>query len=203
VNCPITIDAVEINSLIAARPERLLAVLESEPSGGLWQLVLIDEDRGREWRLGYYIDGYETREVELRDELLAEIPLSGPGEVAWSGRLVRIAASGDAVTVEVGAGWRLEHPRLCPPVQFPLDAPVYLGTTLEGRYFYLDCFGGYRAYHGSLDGLEREVELSRCSQCGAIHWFRWAVVRGGKIVISADRSPGASEVIEILRRVVI
>ena len=48
----VTIDAVEINSLVARRPEKLLAVLERETLNGLWQLVLTDPERHMEWLLG-------------------------------------------------------------------------------------------------------------------------------------------------------
>jgi hypothetical protein len=250
---PITNDAVEINSLVAWRPEKLLAVLERETLNGLWQLVLTDPERDKEWllgrhmewRLGYYIDGYENREVELRDELVRERhkewllgrpmewwlsywlsyyidgyenreveprdeltkerrvdtgPDASPGEITWRGERMRIVVSGDIIRVEIGA-WRLEYPLLCSPITRHPLAPVWLGTTREGRYFYLDCFSGFTVYPDSLEGLIGEVYRLRCSECGAMHWFEWRIVARGEIAVSSSEPPtGPNEVIEALRR---
>jgi len=197
----VTIDAVEINSLVARRPEKLLAVLERETLNGLWQLVLTDPEGRGAWQLGHYLDGYENREVELQDELAEERRVdASPGEIAWRGERMRIDAGSDRIRIEIGA-WRLEYPLLCPFAQHPLDAPVWLGTTVEGRYFYLDCFSGFTVYPDSLEGLNREVYRSRCPQCGAIHWFEWRIVARGRIAVNSSKPPyGPNEVIEALRR---
>ena len=196
----VTIDAVEINSLVARRPEKLLAVLERETLNGLWQLTLSDPEGRGAWQLGHYLDGYENREVELQDELAEERRVdASPGEIAWRGERMRITADRDRIRVEIGA-WRLEYPLLCPFTQHPLDAPVWLGTTVEGRHFYLDCAGGFRTYPGSLEGLIEEVR-TRCSQYGGIHWFAWRVVARGAVTARSDQPPtGSNEVIEALRR---
>jgi hypothetical protein len=197
----VTTDAVEINSLVAARPERILAVLEREPVNGLWQLTLSDPETRNVWRLGYYIDHYETREVEMQDELQRERwpgwPHAGPDVIAWRGKHVRIAADSSVIRVEIGA-WHLEYPRLCPFAQHALEEPVFLGTTAEGRWFFMDCMGGRRAYPGSLKGLEREVELRAC-HCGKLHWLVWHVVRRGEIVETRYGQATPHAVIEVLR----
>lgn len=199
----ITTDAIEINSLVAARPERILAVLEREPINGLWQLVLSDPATRREWRLGYYIDHYEGREVELRDELRQERwpgwPYAGPDAIAWRGKQARIVADSSKIRVEIGA-WRLEYPRLCVFVQHALESPVYIGTTSEGRWFFLDCISGWRAYPGSMEGLEREIMTDAC-HCGRLHWFVWHVVRRGEIVETRYGQARPHAVIEVLRGV--
>lgn len=203
----ISIDAVEINSLVAARPRRILVVLEREPLNGLWQLTLSDPDRRKEWRLGHYIDGYESREVELQDELKEEKwPRVSWPEMAWTGdRTVIYVNPGDEViyiSARLGeTPWRLSYPLLCADAGHIIAAPVYFGTTLEGRWFYLDCAGGRREYFGGLEGLERKVRDRRCSQCGRIHWWRWYVVRRGEIAESQNWEPEPDETVEVLRRV--
>jgi hypothetical protein len=196
----ITIDTVEINSLVAARPDRLFAVLERETQNGLWQLTLSDPETRNVWRLGYYIDHYETREVELQDELQQERPEwpHASDVIAWVGRRISIRANGDRIHVEVGT-WRLEYPRLCPPATRAPGTHVYIGTTSEGRYFVLDCAGGKRAYPVSLEGLECEVELKACC-CDGSHRLAWHVVRGGEVVEVVETSRGPRAVIEVLRR---
>jgi hypothetical protein len=198
----ISTDAIEINSLVAARPGRVLAVLEHEPVNGLWQLTLSDPEGRRTWRLGHYIDHYESREIELQDELKQERwpewPDIGSDALAWSGKHVRIVAGSSMIRVEIGA-WRLEYPRLCTFVQHALEKPVYLGTTVEGRYFMLDCIGGWRKYFGSLEGLEREIMMDAC-HCGKLHWLVWHVVRDGEIVETRYGQTRPHVVIEVLRR---
>jgi len=210
VRLPITIDTIEINSLVAARPERIVAVLERETLNGLWQLTLSDPDRKREWRLGYYIDGYESRQLELQDELAQERwPNVSWPEAAWSGNKMAIYVHPGDRTVYVrmrpsdaAAPWWLKYPLLCRDAGHPLHAPVYFGTAAEGRWFFLDCLGGRREYLAGLEELEDRIRHSVCSHgCGVIHWREWHVVARGSVVISTFREPAPDDVINALRLV--
>jgi hypothetical protein len=201
-------DVIEFNAFWAATPERVRLVYEEEWQNGLWQLVLYDMKRpGKSWRLGAYLDAYESRRT------LYDMPL-----VFHYGRYIDdrpdmqryditnsvIKDLGGEFVIDLPDQWRpdivIRIPAIC-GAGYPLAEPVLLGT-LDNRYFALDCASGLYEFE-TLDELTewvREQECPEGHEYPVIHWWEWHIVKNGEVVYSNYTQPSPQEVIDALRR---
>jgi len=203
----LTKDTIEFNGFWAASPPRARLIYEEEPNNGLWQLILYDLERPRTWRLGAYLDAYESRRT------LYDMPLAlhygryiddRPDMQRYDITNSVIKDLGGEFVIDLPDQWRpdivIRIPAIC-GARYPLAEPVLLGT-LDNRYFALDCASGLYEFE-TLDELTewvRERECPEGHEYPVIHWWEWHVVRDGKVVHSEYVQPSPQEVIDALRR---
>ena len=190
---------VEASSLAARAPREVTVMLYER---GLYVAEESEATR-REWHIGQ--PGRFVAAERLR---LSEIDTGWPPHphLVWGGRTIRIHANPEVPAVYAlmrrnGSGWHrvMEIPLVCPTCVGTAWAPVFLGTTAEGAWFYLDCMWPTATleYPRSAEELG---ELVRRYGTG----FRPNIVIAGRVVeemeFSPTSPPAAETVMEALRR---
>jgi hypothetical protein len=100
-------DVLELNDFWARRPKHVALYFEIEEQNGLWSLLLKSNEK--EWHVGYYIDGNETR------RLLYGIKIRRRGEAYYSSDIVMREINGEVV---------IALPHINKP-RFVIKFPVY------------------------------------------------------------------------------
>jgi len=194
VQARITRAVAEASALAARAPREIMVMLYERG------FHVVEEAVQREWHVGR-----PGRVVALERLRLSEIDTGWfHPHLIWSGHTIRIHANPEVPALYVlwrNGEWRrvMEVPLVCPTRAESAWAPVYLGTTAEGAWFYLDCMWPTATleYSQSLEGLG---ELIRRYGTG----FRLRVVIAGRVVEEMEFSPinppAAETVMEALRR---
>ena len=192
----ITRAIIEASSFAARAPKEVVAILYER---GLYVAEESEATR-REWHVGR-----PGRPAALERLRLTEVDTGWfHPHLIWSGRTIRIHANPEVPALYVlwrNGEWRrvVEVPLICPTCVQTAWAPVYLGTTAEGAWFYLDCMwpSAHLEYPRSAEELG---ELIRRYGTG----FRPNIVIAGRVVeemeFSPTSPPAAETVMEALRR---
>ena len=152
---------ININTFVAAYPDRARAVFTTSRHTGLLQLDLVS-DRGR-WTAGHYVDGLE--DVAVEHDVKIKLNWGGYVNEEHKSYCTPYVLWLEDNRIHVALPHKYEvraiitAPQICGH-RSPLLEPVYIWHDAAGRFRVLDCASGLYRFE-KIGGLDKRAEVSR------------------------------------------